>query len=207
MPSHDMIRLRCAPVTTVGTGCVAAPANSHLPGRARAPPLRCPTRASISTSPPVLAQASDIAIQAMRDHPQCASASPRSPARPAPAVDRAHRHYRARLWMSADEAISYGPVSRVVGEAVRSLDQNSDPHTRVSTPAPQRCPPRCREPASRDAVSLGRPAARRARWRSSCPPWCRLITAHIGVARAASATVAICGSLSPSRPGRRRSPC
>jgi ATP-dependent Clp protease protease subunit len=113
---HDMIRFIKAPVTTVGTGWVAS-AGAHI---YLAPPkerrLCLPNTRFMIHQPAGGAggQASDIAIQAreiLKTRERIASVIARQTGKPlATVVNDMERDY----WMSADEAINYGIVSRVV---------------------------------------------------------------------------------------------
>ena len=113
---HDMIRFVRAPVTTLGTGWVAS-AGSHI---FLAPPkqrrLCLPNTRFMIHQPAGGAggQASDIAIQAreiIRMRERIAKVVARQTGKPLETVmtdiERDH-------WMSADEAIEYGIVSRII---------------------------------------------------------------------------------------------
>jgi ATP-dependent Clp protease protease subunit len=113
---HDMIRFVRSPVTTVGTGWVAS-AGAHI---FLAPPTErrvCLPNTRFMIHQPaggMGGQASDIAIQAkeiLRTRERIARVVARQTGKPLETVvadmDRDH-------WMSAEEAISYGIVSRVI---------------------------------------------------------------------------------------------
>jgi ATP-dependent Clp protease, protease subunit len=113
---HDMIRFVRAPVTTVGTGWVAS-AGAHI---FLAPPAErrvCLPNTRFMIHQPaggMGGQASDIAIQAkeiLRTRERIARVVARQTGKPLEIVvadmDRDH-------WMSAEEAISYGIVSRII---------------------------------------------------------------------------------------------
>ena len=113
---HDMIRFVRAPVTTVGTGWVAS-AGTHIylaaPKERR---LALPNTRFMIHQPAGGAggQASDIAIQAkeiIRTRERIAGVIARETGQP---LDRVRIDIERDFWMSADEAISYGLVSRVV---------------------------------------------------------------------------------------------
>ncbi|XHS78041.1 ATP-dependent Clp protease proteolytic subunit [Burkholderiaceae bacterium UC74_6] len=113
---HDMIRFIKAPVTTVGTGWVAS-AGAHI---YLAPPkerrLCLPNTRFMIHQPAGGAggQASDIAIQAreiLKTRERIAAVIARQTGKPLAAVaNDMERDY----WMSAEEAIAYGIVSRVI---------------------------------------------------------------------------------------------
>jgi len=113
---HDMIRFIAAPVTTVGTGWVAS-AGAHI---FLAPPaerrLCLPNTRFMIHQPAggMGGQASDIAIQAkeiLRTRERIARVVARQTGKPYETVAAdMDRDY----WMSAEEAIAYGIVSRVI---------------------------------------------------------------------------------------------
>jgi len=113
---HDMIRFIKAPVTTVGTGWVAS-AGAHI---YLAPPkerrLCLPNTRFMIHQPAGGAggQASDIAIQAreiLKTRERIAAVIARQTGKAlATVVNDMERDY----WMSAEEAIAYGIVSRVI---------------------------------------------------------------------------------------------
>ncbi|MEO3690958.1 ATP-dependent Clp protease proteolytic subunit [Roseateles paludis] len=113
---HDMIRFVRAPVTTVGTGWVAS-AGTHIylaaPKERR---LALPNTRFMIHQPAGGAggQASDIAIQAkeiIRTRERIAGVIARETGQP---LDRVRVDIERDFWMSAQEAIDYGLVSRVV---------------------------------------------------------------------------------------------
>lgn len=113
---HDMIRFVRAPVTTVGTGWVAS-AGTHIylaaPKERR---LALPNTRFMIHQPAGGAggQASDIAIQAkeiIRTRERIAGVIARETGQP---LERVRADIERDFWMSAQEAIDYGLVSRVV---------------------------------------------------------------------------------------------
>jgi ATP-dependent Clp protease, protease subunit len=113
---HDMIRFVRAPVTTVGTGWVAS-AGTHIylaaPKERR---LALPNTRFMIHQPAGGAggQASDIAIQAkeiLRTRARIAAVIAKETGQP---LERVAVDIERDFWMSADEAITYGLVSRVV---------------------------------------------------------------------------------------------
>lgn len=113
---HDMIRFVRAPVTTVGTGWVAS-AGTHIylaaPKERR---LALPNTRFMIHQPAGGAggQASDIAIQAkeiLRTRARIAAVIAKETGQP---LERVAIDIERDFWMSADEAIEYGLVSRVV---------------------------------------------------------------------------------------------
>lgn len=113
---HDMIGFVRAPVTTVGTGWVAS-AGTHIylaaPKERR---LALPNTRFMIHQPAGGAggQASDIAIQAkeiIRTRERIAGVIARETGQP---LDRVRIDIERDFWMSAQEAIDYGLVSRVV---------------------------------------------------------------------------------------------
>lgn len=113
---HDMIRFVRAPVTVVGTGWVAS-AGTHIylaaPKERR---LALPNTRFMIHQPAGGAggQASDIAIQAreiIRTRERIAAVIARETGQP---LERVAVDIERDFWMSTDEAIAYGLVSRVV---------------------------------------------------------------------------------------------
>jgi ATP-dependent Clp protease protease subunit len=113
---HDMIRFVRAPVTTVGTGWVAS-AGTHIylaaPKERR---LALPNTRFMIHQPAGGAggQASDIAIQAreiIRTRERIAAVIARETGQP---LERVAVDIERDFWMSAQEAIEYGLVSRVI---------------------------------------------------------------------------------------------
>lgn len=113
---HDMIRFVRAPVTIVGTGWVAS-AGTHIylsvPKERR---LALPNTRFMIHQPAGGAggQASDIAIQAkeiIRARERIAATIARETGQP---LERVRVDIERDFWMSTDEAIAYGLVSRVV---------------------------------------------------------------------------------------------
>ena len=113
---HDMIRFVRAPVTTVGTGWVAS-AGTHIylaaPKERR---LALPNTRFMIHQPAGGAggQASDIAIQAkeiLRTRARIAAVIAKETGQP---LERVAIDIERDFWMSAQEAIEYGLVSRVV---------------------------------------------------------------------------------------------
>ncbi|MEK8053132.1 ATP-dependent Clp protease proteolytic subunit [Ideonella sp. DXS22W] len=113
---HDMIRFVKAPVTTVGTGWVAS-AGVHIflsPPKERR--LCLPNTRFMIHQPAGGAggQASDIAIQAreiLRTRERIAKVIATQTGKP---LDTVRADMERDFWMSADEAISYGIVSKVI---------------------------------------------------------------------------------------------
>ena len=113
---HDMIRFVRAPVTTVGTGWVAS-AGTHI--YLAAPKNRrfaLPNTRFMIHQPAGGAggQASDIAIQAkeiLRTRARIAAVIAKETGQP---LERVAVDIERDFWMSAEEAIDYGLVSRVV---------------------------------------------------------------------------------------------
>ena len=113
---HDMIRFVRAPVTTLGTGWVAS-AGAHIflaPPAARRVCL--PNTRFMIHQPAGGAggQATDIAIQAkeiLRTRERIAKVIARQTGKPLAQVTS---DMERDFWMSADEAVSYGIVSRVI---------------------------------------------------------------------------------------------
>ena len=113
---HDMIRFVRAPVTTVGTGWVAS-AGTHIylaaPKERR---LALPNTRFMIHQPAGGAggQASDIAIQAreiLRTRERIAKVVATQTGKP---LDTVRADMERDFWMSADEAINYGIVSKVI---------------------------------------------------------------------------------------------
>ncbi|MBP6898670.1 MAG: ATP-dependent Clp protease proteolytic subunit [Burkholderiaceae bacterium] len=113
---HDMIRFVRAPVTTVGSGWVAS-AGVHI---FLAPPkerrLCLPNTRFMIHQPAGGAggQASDIAIQAreiLRTRERIAQTIATQTGKP---LETVSRDIERDFWMSADEAIAYGIVSRTI---------------------------------------------------------------------------------------------
>ncbi|RTL47141.1 MAG: ATP-dependent Clp protease proteolytic subunit [Burkholderiales bacterium] len=113
---HDMIRFVRAPVTVIGTGWVAS-AGTHIylaaPKERR---LALPNTRFMIHQPAGGAggQASDIAIQAkeiIRTRERIAAVIARETGQP---LERVAVDIERDFWMSTDEAIAYGLVSRVV---------------------------------------------------------------------------------------------
>lgn len=113
---HDMIRFVRAPVTTVGTGWVAS-AGAHIflaPPRERR--LCLPNTRFMIHQPAGGAggQATDIAIQAkeiLRTRERIARVIATQTGKP---YDTVVSDMERDFWMSADEAVGYGIVSRIV---------------------------------------------------------------------------------------------
>ena len=113
---HDMIRFIRAPVTTVGTGWVAS-AGAHIflsPPRERRVCL--PNTRFMIHQPAGGAggQASDIAIQAreiIRTRERIARVISKQTGQP---LETVLTDIERDFWMSADEAIKYGIVSRII---------------------------------------------------------------------------------------------
>ena len=113
---HDMIRFVRAPVTTLGTGWVAS-AGAHIflaPPAARR--LCLPNTRFMIHQPAGGAggQATDIAIQAkeiLRTRERIANVIARQTGKPLAQVTV---DMERDFWMSADEAVNYGIVSRVI---------------------------------------------------------------------------------------------
>lgn len=113
---HDMIRFVRAPVTIVGTGWVAS-AGTHIylaaPKERR---LALPNTRFMIHQPAGGAggQASDIAIQAkeiLRARDRIAKVIARETGQP---LERVRADIERDFWMSTEEAIDYGLVSRVI---------------------------------------------------------------------------------------------
>lgn len=117
---HDMIRFVRAPVTMVGTGWVAS-AGTHIylavPKERR---VALPNTRFMIHQPAGGAggQASDIAIQAkeiLRARERLAATIARETGQP---LERVRADIERDFWMSTDEAIGYGLVSRVIERQV-----------------------------------------------------------------------------------------
>jgi ATP-dependent Clp protease protease subunit len=117
---HDVMRFVRAPVTTIGTGWVAS-AGTHIylsvPKERR---LALPNTRFMIHQPAGGAggQASDIAIQAkeiIRARERIAGTIARETGQP---LERVRVDIERDFWMSTDEAIAYGLVSRVVERQV-----------------------------------------------------------------------------------------
>jgi ATP-dependent Clp protease protease subunit len=122
---HDMIRFVRAPVTTVGSGWVAS-AGCHI---FLAPPKErrvCLPNTRFMIHQPAGGaggQATDIAIQAkeiLRTRERIARVISVQTGKPVAAV---LADMERDFWMSADEAVAYGIVSRVIRSAVEQLRQ------------------------------------------------------------------------------------
>ena len=119
---HDMIRFVRAPVTTIGTGWVAS-AGTHI--FLAAPPKRrvCLPNTRFMIHQPAGGAggpATDIAIQAkeiLRTRERIARVIARETGKP---YEKVIADMERDFWMSAEEAIAYGVVSRVV-ETYRDL--------------------------------------------------------------------------------------
>jgi ATP-dependent Clp protease protease subunit len=119
---HDMIRFIRAPVTTIGSGWVAS-AGTHI--FLAAPPERrvCLPNTRFMIHQPAGGAggpATDIAIQAkeiLRTRERIARVISRETGKP---FDKVTADMERDFWMSAEEAIAYGIVSRVV-ETYRDL--------------------------------------------------------------------------------------
>lgn len=117
---HDMIRFVRAPVTVVGTGWVAS-AGTHIylsvPKERR---VALPNTRFMIHQPAGGAggQASDIAIQAkeiLRTRARIAAVIARETGQP---LERVVNDIERDFWMSTEEAIAYGLVSRVIERQV-----------------------------------------------------------------------------------------
>src|SRR5215467_195806 len=113
---HDVIRFVRAPVTTVGTGWVAS-AGTHI---FLAPPKNrrvCLPNTRFMIHQPgggAAGQATDVAIQAkeiLRTHERIAKAISTQTGQP---LEKVMADMERDFWMSADEAIEYGIVSRII---------------------------------------------------------------------------------------------
>jgi ATP-dependent Clp protease protease subunit len=113
---HDVIRFVRAPVTTVGTGWVAS-AGTHI---FLAPPKNrrvCLPNTRFMIHQPgggAAGQATDVAIQAkeiIRTHERIAKVIATQTGQP---FEKVMADMERDFWMSADEAIEYGIVSRVI---------------------------------------------------------------------------------------------
>ena len=113
---HDMIRFVRAPVTTLGTGWVAS-AGAHIflaPPAARRVCLQNTRFMIHQPAGGAGGQATDIAIQAkeiLRTRERIAKVIARQTGKPLAQVTS---DMERDFWMSADEAVSYGIVSRVI---------------------------------------------------------------------------------------------
>ena len=113
---HDMIRFVRAPVTTIGSGWVAS-AGTHI--FLAAPPQRrvCLPNTRFMIHQPAGGAggpATDIAIQAkeiLRTRERIAKVISRETGKP---IEKVRSDMERDYWMSAEEAIAYGIVSRVV---------------------------------------------------------------------------------------------
>ena len=113
---HDMIRFVRAPVTVVGTGCVASAGTHIYLAVPKARRLALPNTRFMIHQPAGGAggQASDIAIQAreiIRTRERIAAVIARETGQP---LERVAADIERDFWMSADEALAYGIVSRVI---------------------------------------------------------------------------------------------
>jgi len=113
---HDVIRFVRAPVTTVGTGWVAS-AGTHI---FLAPPKNrrvCLPNTRFMIHQPgggAAGQATDVAIQAkeiLRTHERIAK---EISAQTGQTLEKVMADMERDFWMSADEAIEYGIVSRII---------------------------------------------------------------------------------------------
>jgi ATP-dependent Clp protease protease subunit len=113
---HDLIRFVQAPVTTVGTGWVAS-AGTHVFLAAPAERRVCLPNTRFMIHQPTGGaggQSTDIAIQAkeiLRTRERIARVIADQTGTP---IDKVRRDMERDHWMSADEAIEYGIVSRIV---------------------------------------------------------------------------------------------
>ena len=113
---HDVIRFVRAPVTTVGTGWVAS-AGVHIYLAAPKERRLCLPNTRFMIHQPAGGaggQATDIAIQAreiVRTRERLARIIARETGQP---VERVSADMERDFWMSADDAIAYGIVSRVI---------------------------------------------------------------------------------------------
>jgi ATP-dependent Clp protease, protease subunit len=113
---HDMIRFVRAPVTVVGTGWVASAATHIYLSVPKERRFALPNTRFMIHQPAGGAggQASDIAIQAkeiIRTRERIAAVIARETGQP---LERVRIDIERDFWMSADEAIAYGLVSRVI---------------------------------------------------------------------------------------------
>jgi ATP-dependent Clp protease protease subunit len=113
---HDMIRFVRAPVTTIGTGWVAS-AGTHIYLAAPKERRVCTPQTRFMIHQPAGGaggRASDIAIQAreiIKTRERIAGVVARATGKP---LDKVLADMERDYWMSADEAIEYGIVSRVI---------------------------------------------------------------------------------------------
>jgi ATP-dependent Clp protease protease subunit len=113
---HDMIRFVRAPVTTIGTGWVAS-AGTHIFLAAEKSRRVCLPNTRFMIHQPAGGaggQVSDIEIQAkeiLRTRERLAQIIARETGQP---LERVRADIERDFWMSAEEAIQYGIVSRVV---------------------------------------------------------------------------------------------
>jgi ATP-dependent Clp protease, protease subunit len=113
---HDMIRFVRAPVTTIGTGWVAS-AGTHIYLAVPKERRVCTPQTRFMIHQPAGGaggRASDIAIQAreiIKTRERIASVVARATGKP---LDKVLADMERDYWMSAEEAIEYGIVSRVI---------------------------------------------------------------------------------------------
>src|SRR5215813_9044056 len=113
---HDMIRFVRAPVTTIGTGWVAS-AGTHIFLAAPKESRFCLPNTRFMIHQPgggAGGRASDIAIQAkeiLRTRDRVARVIARETGQP---LDKVRNDMERDYWMTAEEAIEYGIVSRIV---------------------------------------------------------------------------------------------
>jgi ATP-dependent Clp protease, protease subunit len=110
---HDMIRFINAPVMTIGTGWVAS-AGTHIFLAAEKQHRVCLPNTRFMIHQPAGGPASDIAIQAkeiLRTRERIARTTAKQTGRP---FEKVMVDMERDFWMSANEAIDYGIVSRVI---------------------------------------------------------------------------------------------
>ncbi|KJV36175.1 ATP-dependent Clp protease proteolytic subunit [Luteibacter yeojuensis] len=113
---HDVLRFITAPVNMVGTGWVGSAATHLFLGVPRERRVCLPQTRFLIHQPSGGAggQATDIAIQAkeiMKARERIAAVIARETGQP---IERVRTDIERDLWMSAEEAITYGLVSRII---------------------------------------------------------------------------------------------
>jgi ATP-dependent Clp protease protease subunit len=113
---HDVVRFISSPVTMVGTGWVGSAATHLFLGAARERRVCLPQTRFLIHQPSGGAggQASDMAIQAqeiMKARERIAQVIARETGQP---IERVRDDIERDKWMSAEEAIEYGLISRII---------------------------------------------------------------------------------------------
>jgi ATP-dependent Clp protease protease subunit len=113
---HDVVRFITAPVNMIGAGWVGSAATHLYLGAPRERRVCLPQTRFLIHQPSGGAggQASDIAIQAkeiMKARERIAGVISRESGQP---IERVREDIERDLWMSAEDAVKYGLVSRIV---------------------------------------------------------------------------------------------